>query len=45
MGGKSVKTVMQSVSVYAKDPLQQDWDGIAEKLIFAINNSQAGTWK
>ncbi|OWZ04511.1 reverse transcriptase [Phytophthora megakarya] len=31
---RSVKTC-----VYAEDPLQQDWDEIAEKLIFAINNS------
>ncbi|KAE8959587.1 hypothetical protein PF005_g33656 [Phytophthora fragariae] len=23
---RSVKTVMQSVRVYAEDPLQQDWD-------------------
>ncbi|OWZ06098.1 hypothetical protein PHMEG_00021702 [Phytophthora megakarya] len=36
---RSVKTVMQSVRVYAEDALQQDWDEIAEKLIFAINNS------
>ncbi|KAE8880588.1 hypothetical protein PF005_g23779 [Phytophthora fragariae] len=42
---RSVKTVMQSVRVYAEDPLQQDWDEIAEKLIFAINNSQDGTRK
>ncbi|OWZ07654.1 hypothetical protein PHMEG_00019929 [Phytophthora megakarya] len=32
---RSVKTVMQSVRV----PLEQDWEEIAEKLIFAINNS------
>ncbi|KAE9179684.1 hypothetical protein PF002_g27750 [Phytophthora fragariae] len=42
---RSVKTVMQSVRVYAEDALQQDWDKIAEKLIFAINNSQDGTRK
>ncbi|GMF33421.1 unnamed protein product [Phytophthora lilii] len=30
---------MQSVRVYAEDPLQQDWDEIAERLVFAINNS------
>ncbi|OWZ13983.1 LOW QUALITY PROTEIN: reverse transcriptase [Phytophthora megakarya] len=36
---RSVKTVMQSVRVYAEDLQQQDWDEIAEKLIFAINNS------
>ncbi|OWZ06604.1 hypothetical protein PHMEG_00021118 [Phytophthora megakarya] len=42
---RSVKTVMQSVRVYAEDPLQQDWDKIAEKLIFAINNSMDTTRK
>ncbi|POM71221.1 Hypothetical protein PHPALM_12234, partial [Phytophthora palmivora] len=42
---RSVKTVMQSVRVYAEDPLQQDWDEIAEKLIFAINNSMDATRK
>uniref|UniRef100_H3H680 Integrase catalytic domain-containing protein n=1 Tax=Phytophthora ramorum TaxID=164328 RepID=H3H680_PHYRM len=42
---RSVKTVMQSVRVYAEDPLQQDWDEIAQRLIFAINNSQDGTRK
>ncbi|POM73960.1 Hypothetical protein PHPALM_9140 [Phytophthora palmivora] len=42
---RSVKTVLQSVRVYAKDPLQQDWDEIAEKLIFAINNSMDATRK
>ncbi|GMF56323.1 unnamed protein product [Phytophthora fragariaefolia] len=40
---RSVKTVMQSVRVYAEDPLQQDWDEIVEKLVFAINNSQDTT--
>ncbi|POM80255.1 LOW QUALITY PROTEIN: Reverse transcriptase, partial [Phytophthora palmivora] len=42
---RSVKTFMQSVRVYAEDPLQQDWDEIAEKLIFAINNSMDATRK
>ncbi|OWZ15134.1 hypothetical protein PHMEG_00011276, partial [Phytophthora megakarya] len=42
---RSVKIVMQSVRVYAEDPLQQDWDEIAEKLIFAINNSMDITRK
>ncbi|POM62872.1 reverse transcriptase [Phytophthora palmivora] len=42
---RSVKTVMQSVRVYAEDPLQQDWGEIAEKLIFAINNSMDATRK
>ncbi|GMG18127.1 unnamed protein product [Phytophthora fragariaefolia] len=42
---RSVKTVMQSVRVYAVDPLQQDWDEVVERLVFAINNSQDTTWK
>ncbi|GMF48453.1 unnamed protein product [Phytophthora fragariaefolia] len=42
---RSVKTVMQSVRVYAEDPLQQDWDKIVERLVFAINNSQDTTRK
>ncbi|GMF42916.1 unnamed protein product [Phytophthora fragariaefolia] len=42
---RSVKTVMQSVRVYAEDPLQQDWDEIVERLVFAINNSQVTTRK
>ncbi|GMF49031.1 unnamed protein product [Phytophthora fragariaefolia] len=42
---RSVKTVMQSVRVYAEDPLQQDWDEIVKRLVFAINNSQDTTWK
>ncbi|GMF39364.1 unnamed protein product [Phytophthora fragariaefolia] len=36
---RSVKTVIQSVRVYAEDPLQQDWDEIVERLVFAINTS------
>ncbi|GMG17783.1 unnamed protein product [Phytophthora fragariaefolia] len=36
---RSVKTVIQPVRVYAKDPLQQDWDEIVERLVFAINTS------
>ncbi|KAE8956504.1 hypothetical protein PR001_g31714, partial [Phytophthora rubi] len=36
---------MQSVKVYAEDPLQQDWDEIVERLVFAINNSQDTTRK
>ncbi|GMF59939.1 unnamed protein product [Phytophthora fragariaefolia] len=36
---------MQSVRVYDKDPLQQDWDEIVERLVFAINNSQDTTRK
>ncbi|GMF49733.1 unnamed protein product [Phytophthora fragariaefolia] len=42
---RSVKTVMQSVRVYAEDPLQQDWDEIVERLVIAINNSQDTTRK
>lgn len=37
---RSVKSVMTSVRVYTEDPLQQDWDEIAERLVFAINTSQ-----
>ncbi|GMF37402.1 unnamed protein product [Phytophthora fragariaefolia] len=36
---------MQSVRVYAEGPLQQDWDEIVERLVFAINNSQDTTRK
>ncbi|OWY92804.1 hypothetical protein PHMEG_00038041 [Phytophthora megakarya] len=36
---------MQSVKVYVEDPLQQDWDEIAERLAFAINNSHDMTRK
>ncbi|OWZ11187.1 hypothetical protein PHMEG_00015829 [Phytophthora megakarya] len=42
---RSVKIVMQSVCVYAEDPLQQDWDEIAKKLIFVVNNSMDTTRK
>ncbi|OWZ03572.1 LOW QUALITY PROTEIN: reverse transcriptase [Phytophthora megakarya] len=42
---RSVKPVMQSVRVYAEDSLQQDWDEIAEKLIFATNNPMDTTRK
>ncbi|OWY95450.1 hypothetical protein PHMEG_00034542 [Phytophthora megakarya] len=42
---RSLKTVMQSVKVYVEDPLQQDWDEIAERLVFAINNSHDMTRK
>ncbi|GMF27868.1 unnamed protein product [Phytophthora fragariaefolia] len=42
---RSVKTVMQSVRVYAEDPLRQDWDEIVDRLVFAINNSQDTTRK
>ncbi|KAG2997071.1 hypothetical protein PC128_g22893 [Phytophthora cactorum] len=36
---RSVKSVMASVRFYVEDPLQQDWDELVERLIFAINNS------
>ncbi|OWY96467.1 hypothetical protein PHMEG_00033258 [Phytophthora megakarya] len=36
---------MQSVKVYVEDLLQQDWDEIAERLVFAINNSHDMTMK
>ncbi|OWY93491.1 hypothetical protein PHMEG_00037103 [Phytophthora megakarya] len=36
---RSVNTVMQTVKIYVEAPLQQDWDEIAERLVFAINNS------
>ncbi|KAG3054431.1 hypothetical protein PI125_g25862 [Phytophthora idaei] len=42
---RSVKSVMTSVRVYAEDPLQQDWDELVERLIFAINNSLDTTRK
>ncbi|OWZ00484.1 hypothetical protein PHMEG_00028312 [Phytophthora megakarya] len=42
---RSVKTVMQSVKVYVEDPLQQDWDEIAERLVLVINNSHDITRK
>ncbi|GMF54705.1 unnamed protein product [Phytophthora fragariaefolia] len=42
---RTVKTVMQLVRVYAEAPLQQDWDEIVERQVFAINNSQDTTRK
>ncbi|KAE8898588.1 hypothetical protein PF005_g27035 [Phytophthora fragariae] len=42
---RSVKTVMQSIKVYVEDPLQQDWDEIVERLVFAINTSLDTTRK
>ena len=42
---RSVKTMIQTVRVYVEDPLQADWDDIAEKLIHAINNSMDSTRK
>ena len=37
---RSVLTMMQTVCVYEEDPLQVDWDDIAEILVHAINNSR-----
>ncbi|GMG18034.1 unnamed protein product [Phytophthora fragariaefolia] len=42
---RSVKTVMQSVWVYAEHPLQQDREEIVERLVFGINNMQDTTRK
>ncbi|GMF38857.1 unnamed protein product [Phytophthora lilii] len=42
---RSVKSVIQTVKVYIEDPLQQDWDEIAEKMVHAINNSMDTTKK
>ncbi|GMF25877.1 unnamed protein product [Phytophthora fragariaefolia] len=42
---RSVTIVIQSVRVYAEDPLQQDWDEIIERLVFAINTSMDTTRK
>ncbi|KAE8980606.1 hypothetical protein PR002_g24070 [Phytophthora rubi] len=40
---RSVKTMIQTVRAYVEDPLQADWDDIAEKLVHAINNSRDST--
>ncbi|KAE8905050.1 hypothetical protein PF005_g21588 [Phytophthora fragariae] len=40
---RSVKTMIQTVRAYVEDPLQADWDAIAEKLVHAINNSRDST--
>ncbi|KAG2769355.1 hypothetical protein Pcac1_g19283 [Phytophthora cactorum] len=42
---RSVKSVMASVRVYVEDPLQQDWDELVERLLFAISNSMDTTRK
>ena len=42
---QSVKTMIQTVRVYVGDPLQADWDDLAEKLVHAINNSRDSTRK
>ncbi|POM70934.1 Reverse transcriptase [Phytophthora palmivora] len=40
---RSVKTMIQTVRVYVEDPLQADSDDIAEKMVYAINNSRDTT--
>ncbi|KAE9271786.1 hypothetical protein PF001_g28222 [Phytophthora fragariae] len=35
--------MIQTVRAYVEDPLQADWDDIAEKLVHAINNSRDST--
>ncbi|GMG17940.1 unnamed protein product [Phytophthora fragariaefolia] len=42
---RSVKSIVQTVNVYIEDPLQQDWDDIAEKMTHAINNAMDTTRK
>ncbi|GMF17647.1 unnamed protein product [Phytophthora fragariaefolia] len=37
---RSVKPMIQTVRAYVEDPLQADWDDIAEKMMHAINNSR-----
>ncbi|GMF44532.1 unnamed protein product [Phytophthora fragariaefolia] len=41
---RSVKTMIQPVQAYVEDPIQADWDDIAEKMVHAINNSRDTTW-
>ncbi|GMF55598.1 unnamed protein product [Phytophthora fragariaefolia] len=40
---RSVKTMIKTVRAYVEDPLQADWDDIAEKMVDAINNSRDTT--
>ncbi|GMF47904.1 unnamed protein product [Phytophthora fragariaefolia] len=40
---RSVKTMIQTVRTYVEDPLQADWDDVAEKLVHAISNSRDST--
>ncbi|GMF53884.1 unnamed protein product [Phytophthora fragariaefolia] len=40
---RSVKTTIQTVRACVEDPLQSDWDDIAEKMMHAINNSRDST--
>ena len=42
---RSVKTMIQTVSVYVESPLQGDRDDIADRLVHAINNSIESTEK
>ncbi|GMF56567.1 unnamed protein product [Phytophthora fragariaefolia] len=39
----SGKTMIQTVRAYVEDPLQADWDDIAEKMVHAIYNSRDTT--
>ena len=40
-----VKTMIRTVCVHVEDPLQDDWDDTAEKLVHAISNSRDTTKK
>ncbi|GMF47174.1 unnamed protein product [Phytophthora fragariaefolia] len=40
---RSGKTMIQTVRAYVEDPLQADWDDIAEKVVLAINNPRDTT--
>ncbi|GMF45116.1 unnamed protein product [Phytophthora fragariaefolia] len=42
---RSVKSIVHTVNVYVEDPLQQDWDDIAEKRAHATNNAMDTTRK
>ena len=42
---RSVKTMIQTVRMYVGDPLQADWNDIAEKLVHPINKSRNSTRK
>ena len=42
---RNVKTMIQTVRVYVEDPLQSDWDDIAEQLVHAIKTFRDSTRK
>ncbi|POM78675.1 LOW QUALITY PROTEIN: Reverse transcriptase [Phytophthora palmivora] len=42
-GQQERETMTQTVRVYVEIPLQADWDVIAEKMVYAINNSRDST--